>query len=83
MTYNAVLDAYPKKRPFILTRSSSPGTGVYAGHWSGDNWSTWRQMYISIPTMLSFQLFGIPLVGSDICGLFYTFRLNDEDSLET
>ena len=34
----------------------------------GDNHATAEDMYYSIPGMLNFQLFGIPLVGSDICG---------------
>ena len=36
---------------------------------TGDNRATYDDLYFSIPGMLSFQMFGIPLVGSDVCGL--------------
>lgn len=56
------------KRSIVISRSSYPSTGHHGGHWTGDNWSAWDQTYYSITAMLSFQLFGIPFVGADICG---------------
>ncbi|KAJ8925244.1 hypothetical protein NQ315_001431 [Exocentrus adspersus] len=55
-------------RPMIISRSTFPGHGHYAGHWSGDIWSAWADMRYTIPQLLSFSLFGIPLMGADICG---------------
>ncbi|XP_015783663.1 lysosomal alpha-glucosidase [Tetranychus urticae] len=67
VTYNAALDIF-KARPFILSRSTYPSQGHYASHWSGDIESSWDHMKYSISNMLEFNVYGIPMIGSDICG---------------
>lgn len=57
-----------KKRPFILSRSTAPGSGTVAAHWSGDVFSDYDGMRYSVINMLEFGMFGIPWVGTDICG---------------
>jgi alpha-glucosidase len=67
-TYNALSGTMPGKRPFVIGRSTFPGSGKVAGHWGGDNASKWYYMYFGIPQALSFSLFGIPMFGVDTCG---------------
>ncbi|KAM5149367.1 lysosomal alpha-glucosidase isoform 1-T3 [Callospermophilus lateralis] len=55
-------------RPFVISRSTFAGHGRYAGHWTGDVWSSWEQLSYSVPEVLQFNLLGVPLVGADICG---------------
>ncbi|ORX58668.1 alpha glucosidase [Hesseltinella vesiculosa] len=67
-TRNAIQSHYPKQRPFVLTRSTFAGTGNRAGHWTGDNFSQWDYLKVSIATIFSMNLFGISYTGADVCG---------------
>ncbi|XP_004639568.1 lysosomal alpha-glucosidase isoform X2 [Octodon degus] len=55
-------------RPFVISRSTFAGHGRYAGHWTGDVWSSWEQLSYSVAEIIQFNLLGVPLVGADICG---------------
>ena len=75
-TYNYLSDKL-QKRPFILSRSSRAGHGMFGYHWLGDNYSQWEQLRYALSGVMSFQIFGIPMVGADVCG----FHNNTEPEL--
>lgn len=58
------LESVTNKRAFVLSRSSFPGLGAHAGHWTGDNKASWDDLRLSIPGILNFNLYGVPLVGA-------------------
>ena len=66
-----------EKRPFIISRSTSPGLNQYAFHWLGDNNADTNSMRNGITGIFNFQIFGIPMTGDDICG----FGSNSNDNL--
>lgn len=61
-TYNAI------KEGFILSRAGYAGIQKYAALWTGDSVSSWEDMKIQIPLLLSLSISGIPYVGCDIGG---------------
>lgn len=67
-TYHGLLDTLPSKRPFIIGRATFAGSGKWAGHWGGDNYSVWSSMVLAISQALSFSIFGVPMFGPDVCG---------------
>ncbi|XP_035167958.1 maltase-glucoamylase, intestinal-like, partial [Oxyura jamaicensis] len=68
-TLDAVQNA-TKERGIVITRSTYPSSGRWAGHWLGDNKAAWDQLAKSIIGMMEFSLFGISYTGADICGFF-------------
>ncbi|CAB3404386.1 unnamed protein product [Caenorhabditis bovis] len=60
------------KRGAVVSRSTYPSLGKYAGHWLGDNTARWEDLRTSIIGAQEFNLFGIPYVGSDVCGFIGT-----------
>uniref|UniRef100_A0A8C5G4A0 Lysosomal alpha-glucosidase n=1 Tax=Gouania willdenowi TaxID=441366 RepID=A0A8C5G4A0_GOUWI len=66
-THRALMNIQ-QTRPFVLSRSSFPGIGQFSAVWTGDVRSDWEQLRYSILAVLQFSLFGVPLVGADVCG---------------
>ncbi len=67
-TRQGFADARPDQRPFLLSRSGSTGSGKYAAHWTGDNFSNYHHLRRSIGKSIHLALSGIPFNGPDVGG---------------
>ncbi|CAJ0598366.1 unnamed protein product [Cylicocyclus nassatus] len=66
-----------KKRGIVISRSTFVSSGRYCGHWLGDNSATWEDLQSAVIGAQEFNMFGIPYIGSDICG----FNRESEEEL--
>ncbi len=69
-TAEALARARPDERPFLVSRSGFAGIQRHAIIWTGDNWSYWEHLEMSLPQLLNLGLSAIPLAGADIGGFF-------------
>jgi alpha-glucosidase len=67
-TYQALLSAFPNRRPFVVGRATFAGSCNVTAHWGGDNTSMWGSLWFSISQALQFAIAGIPMFGTDTCG---------------
>lgn len=58
----------PEKRPFVLTRAGFAGVQRYSAVWTGDNYSAWEHLAVSIPMLANMSVSGVPFVGADVGG---------------
>jgi alpha-glucosidase len=72
VTNEAMREARPDRRPFVLSRSSYLGGQRHAATWTGDNLSTWEHLHWSVPMVLNLGLSGQPFAGPDIGGFVGT-----------
>ena len=69
-THEGQRQAYPDRRPFVLTRAFFAGSQRYAAVWTGDNKASWAHLAATTPMLLSLSVAGIPFVGADVGGFF-------------
>ncbi|KHJ78255.1 glycosyl hydrolase, family 31 [Oesophagostomum dentatum] len=57
-------------------RSTFPSSGRFTGSWLGDNSAIWEDLQAAVIGAQEFNMFGIPYIGSDICG--FNGQTNEE-----
>ena len=53
-----------------MSQSNSFGSGKYSFHWFGENESTNSNLNYSISSIFTYNIFGMPFTGADICGYY-------------
>ncbi|NXD73316.1 MGA protein, partial [Eolophus roseicapillus] len=64
------LQSATKERGIVITRSTFPSSGRWAGHWLGDNTAAWDQLTKSVIGMRKKSISIQFTTGADICGFF-------------
>lgn len=58
----------PDRRPVVITRAGWAGVQRYATSWTGDNYSTWESLRLTVPMVISLGLSGLGFTGPDVGG---------------
>jgi len=77
-TYNYLRGKDGTYFPFVLSRGNMFGIGQYSFHFVPDIHSTWELLRASMGPTLTYQIFGIPVIGADICGFIDEHRVDSE-----
>ncbi len=64
----AIREADPDARPYVVCRSGSAGIQHWAQTWCGDNLTSWKTLRFNIPMLTGMGLSGQPNEGADIGG---------------
>jgi alpha-glucosidase len=67
-SYEAQKEHAPEIRPYLISRSGSPGMQRYVQTWSGDNYTSWKSLKYNIKMGLGLSLSGIYNIGHDVGG---------------
>lgn len=67
-TREGLLRLRPNQRPFILSRAGFAGIQRHAALWTGDNFSIWHHLELSLPMVMNLGLSGVAFVGPDVGG---------------
>ena len=54
--------------PFVLSRGNMFGMGQFSFHFVPDVTSSWELMRGSLGPVFTYQIFGMPMIGADVCG---------------
>ncbi|KAJ3027461.1 UNVERIFIED_CONTAM: hypothetical protein HDU68_003758 [Siphonaria sp. JEL0065] len=68
-SHEAMVSLFPKRRPFLISRSAVSGVQRFAAQsWSGDNYTSWQTLKHNIPMGLNCGLSGLVGYGHDVGG---------------
>lgn len=67
-SYEAQKEFSPEVRPYLISRSGSPGMQRYVQTWTGDNYTSWKTVKYNIKMAIGLSLSGVYNIGHDIGG---------------
>jgi len=73
-TYNYMIKQNKVYFPFVLSRGNQFGSGQFSFHFIPDLRTNYNSLRASVAPIMNYNIYGIPMVGADICGMGSSFR---------